>query len=81
MTCFVCKGHWCWDCGEQYLPGLPGHWETCPQTLIPIHIRALHRLREKFRRIMPKCLFFLFSLFTLAVSTFIIFGNIHARII
>ena len=76
MTCSVCKGHWCWDCGEQ---ALPRHWENCPKTLIPIHRRAFQRLREKLRRVVPSvtmCLFFLIALFCLALSLFMILGPI-----
>jgi len=66
VTCSLCKDHWCWDCGERFLPG---HWENCPKTLIPIHRKALKRLREKARRIISSssCITFLFLFIILTI--------------
>jgi len=45
ITCSVCKSDWCWDCGEQYLPGHP---ENCRKTFIPTKKTVCQRLKENF---------------------------------
>ena len=54
ITCSLCKYQWCWNCGEEYLPGHP---ENCRKTLVRIDTTARRRLkrsREKIRNIISR---------------------------